>query len=82
MLPKLITKMDVVAKTGLPIANTLDWVNLSYQDSIQVPDDAWADLDAAKQLFVTAKDRAAADSKFAQTANIQVAVTFNPRLCR
>jgi peptide/nickel transport system substrate-binding protein len=80
MLPKLVTKMDVVAKTGLPISKTLDWVNLSFQDNIAVPDDAWADWDATKQVFLTAKDRAAADKKYAQTANVQVTVTFNPDL--
>ena len=80
MIPKLITKMDVVAKTGLPIAKTLDWVNLTTQDTIAVPDDAWADWDATSQTFITAKDRAAADSKYTQTANIQVTVTFNPDL--
>jgi peptide/nickel transport system substrate-binding protein len=82
MIPKLITKMDVVAKTGLPIAKSLDWVNVSFQDNIAVPDDAWADWDAAKQVFVTAKDRAAADKKYAQTANVQMTVTFNPDLLK
>jgi peptide/nickel transport system substrate-binding protein len=78
MIPKLITKMDVVAKTGLPIAKNLDWANLTFQDSIAVPDDAWSDWDAKAQTFITAKDRATADKKFAQTANVQVTVTFNP----
>ncbi len=78
MLPKLVQKADVVVKTGLPVAKTLDWVNLTTADSIAVPDDAWADWDATKQEFVTAKDRAAADPNYKQTANVQVTVTFNP----
>ena len=85
-IPKLITKMDVVAKTGLPIAKTLDWVSLNFQDNIAVPDDAWADWDATNQVFISAKDRAAAaaanptgpDGKYTQTANVQMTVTFSP----
>lgn len=80
MMPKLIQKMDVVAKTGLPVTKTLDWVNLSTADSIAVPDDAWADWDAKAQTFISAKDRAAADSTYKQTALAQVTVTFNPDL--
>jgi peptide/nickel transport system substrate-binding protein len=79
-LPKLVTTADVVAKTGLPIASNLSWVKLSFQDSIAVPDDAWADWDAKSQTFITAKDRAAADSTYKQTANVQVTVTYTPDL--
>jgi len=79
-IPKLITKAEVVAKTGLPISKSLDWVDLKFQDSITVPDDAWADWNATTQTFVTAKDRAAADSKYALTANTQVTVTYTPDL--
>jgi peptide/nickel transport system substrate-binding protein len=86
MIPKLISKMDVVAKTGLPIAKTLDWVNLTFQDNIAVPDDAWADWDATNQVFISSKDRAAAaaadpkspDAKYTQTANVSMTVTFSP----
>jgi peptide/nickel transport system substrate-binding protein len=82
----------VVVKTGLPVAKTLDWVNLSFQDSIAVPDDAWADWDATKQVFISAKDRLAAataakakdpkaaDAGYAQTANMQVTFTYSPDL--
>jgi peptide/nickel transport system substrate-binding protein len=86
MIPKLVTKMDVVAKTGLPIAKTLDWISLNFQDNIAVPDDAWADWDATNQVFISAKDRGAAaakdpkgpDGKYTQTANVQMTVTFSP----
>jgi peptide/nickel transport system substrate-binding protein len=79
-LPKLVTKADVVAKTGLPIAKSLDWVNLTFQDTIAVPDDAWADWNAASQTFISAKDRAAADSTYKQTANVMETVTYSPDL--
>jgi peptide/nickel transport system substrate-binding protein len=79
-LPKLITSAAVVAKTGLPVAKSLDWLTLTTQDSITVPDDAWADWDAAKQVFITSKDRAAADNTYKQTANEQVTVTYSPDL--
>ncbi len=87
-LPKLIVKGDVVAKTGLPVAKNLDWVTLSFQPSIAVPDDAWADWNAKTQTFITAKDRAAAaaanpkgpDGSYTQTANVQITVTYTPDL--
>lgn len=79
-LPKMVQKADIIAKTGLPITKTLDWVTLKFQDNIAVPDDAWADWDATKQTFITAADRAKADPKFKQTANVQSTVTFSPDL--
>jgi peptide/nickel transport system substrate-binding protein len=91
-MPKLVTKMELVAKTGLPINKTLDWVTLTSADSIAVPDDAWADWDAKTQTFITAKDRLAnakaavakdpkaADGGYTQTANVQMTVTFTPDL--
>ncbi len=79
-VPKLASKLDVVAKTGLPIAKSTNWVTLSFKDTIAVPDDAWADWDAAKQVFISAKDRAAADKTYKQEANTQVTVTYNPDL--
>jgi peptide/nickel transport system substrate-binding protein len=79
-MAKLVTKADVVAKTGLPINKTLDYVTLKTADSIAVPDDAWADWDAKAQTFISAKDRAAADKTYTQTANIQVTVTYTPDL--
>jgi peptide/nickel transport system substrate-binding protein len=66
--PQRIEKADVVAQTGLPISKTLDWVTLSFQDKIDVPADAWADWDAAKQEFVPAGD--------GLTAKVKVTVTY------
>jgi peptide/nickel transport system substrate-binding protein len=67
-LPQRIERMDVVAKTGLPIAKTLDWVNLTFQDQIDVPADAWADWDAATQQFIPAGE--------GKTANVKVTVYY------
>ncbi len=87
-IPKLVASADVVAKTGTPIVKSLDWVNLSFQDSIAVPDDAWASWDATNQVFITAKDRAAdaaanpkgANAGYTQTAVVQTTVTYSPDL--
>ncbi len=79
-MPKLITKGELVAKKGLPIVKNADWDTVTTADTIAVPDDAWADWDAAKQVFVTAKERAAADKTFVQTANIKTTITYIPDL--
>jgi len=56
-LPKLVERAELVAKEGLPIASTLDWVDLSFESDIQVPEDAWVDWDAAEQRFITAAEK-------------------------
>ncbi|MCJ7583351.1 MAG: ABC transporter substrate-binding protein [Anaerolineales bacterium] len=48
---------DVVIQTGLPVGTNLDWVNLSFEDTITVPADAWVDWDAANQVFITAGEK-------------------------
>ena len=55
--PQRIEKADVVIKEGLPVGATLDWVNLSFADEIQVPTDAWSDWNAAEQRFITVAER-------------------------
>jgi peptide/nickel transport system substrate-binding protein len=67
-MPQRIEKMDVVAKTGLPIGKTLNWVNLSFQDSIPVPATAWADWDAKTQTFIPAGE--------GKTALVKATVTY------
>ncbi|HEX7434505.1 MAG TPA: ABC transporter substrate-binding protein [Anaerolineaceae bacterium] len=91
-MPKLAVKADMIAETGLPIAKSSDWITLKFQDSIAVPDDAWADWDPVKQVFITAKERAAAaatalaadpkapDGGYKQVAKTQVTVTYTPDL--
>lgn len=70
--PLRIEKADVVAKEGLPISKTYDWVSLSFEPEIKVPGDAWVDWDAKAQTFITA------DTKFpdGQTALTKVTVTY------
>jgi len=55
--PLRAEKADVVIQTGLPVATNLDWVNLSFEDTITVPADAWVDWDAATQKFITAGEK-------------------------
>lgn len=56
-IPQRIEKAEVVAKEGLPIVKTLDWVDLKFEPEIKVPEDAWVDWDAANQKFITAKEK-------------------------
>ena len=56
-LPNRVEKAELVVKTGLPVAKTLDWVDLTFQDEIVVPDDAWVDWDAENQKFITAAEK-------------------------
>jgi peptide/nickel transport system substrate-binding protein len=55
--PLRAEKADVVIQTGLPVATNLDWVNLSFEDTITVPGDAWVDWDATTQKFITAAEK-------------------------
>jgi peptide/nickel transport system substrate-binding protein len=54
--PQRLERAEVVIQEGLPVAKTLDWVDLSFEPEITVPDDAWADWDAAEQRFLTAAE--------------------------
>lgn len=55
--PQRIERAEVVAKEGLPIAKSLDWVDLKFEPEIKVPADAWADWDAANQKFITVGEK-------------------------
>jgi peptide/nickel transport system substrate-binding protein len=55
-LPQRIERAEVFMQTGLPVFKTLDWVDLQFVDSIEVPDDAWVDWDAEQQRFLTASE--------------------------
>lgn len=55
--PLRATGADVVIQTGLPVATNLDWVNLTFEDTITVPADAWVDWDAETQMFITAGEK-------------------------
>ncbi len=66
--PQRAAKLEVTAKTGLPIAKTLDWVDLKFADTIEVPADAWVDWDAEAQTFIPAGA--------GKTANVKVTWTY------
>jgi peptide/nickel transport system substrate-binding protein len=55
--PLRAEKADLVVQTGLPVGTNLDWVNLSFEDTITVPADAWVDWDATNQKFITAGEK-------------------------
>jgi peptide/nickel transport system substrate-binding protein len=55
--PLRIESADVVAQAGLPIAENLGWVNLSFEDTVTVPADTWVDWDAETQTFITAGEK-------------------------
>lgn len=56
-IPNRIERADVVVKEGFPTGATLDWVSLSFEPEITVPDDAWVDWDATNQVFITASEK-------------------------
>ncbi|MHB1317299.1 MAG: ABC transporter substrate-binding protein, partial [Anaerolineae bacterium] len=56
VLPQRVERAEVVVKEGLPVVSTLDWVTLEFAPEIVVPDDAWADWDAATGKFLTAAE--------------------------
>jgi peptide/nickel transport system substrate-binding protein len=70
--PQRIESASVVVKEGLPVGVTLDWVDLSFEPEIVVPDDAWVDWDPVNQVFITAAE------KYTQTmtANVKSTVVY------
>jgi len=60
--PLRAEKADLVVQTGLPVKTNLNWVNLTFQDAIAVPADAWVDWDPVTQTFKTAGDGVTAKS--------------------
>lgn len=76
-MPKLVQKAEVVAQEGLPIANNSeDWLTLSFEKEITVPEDAWADWDPVAQKFITVKE------KFPEgvTSKTKTVVIYRPEL--
>ncbi len=55
--PLRAEKADLVVQTGIPVKTNLDWVNLSFEDTITVPADAWVDWDPAAGKFITAGEK-------------------------
>jgi len=54
--PSRAERAEVVVQEGFPMSKTLDWVDLSFEPQIIVPDDAWAGWDAENQVFLTAAE--------------------------
>jgi peptide/nickel transport system substrate-binding protein len=67
-LPNRMDRAEVVVQEGLPVFVTLDWVALSFEPEIVVPEDAWADWDAEAQQFITVGEKLAADIEAAEAA--------------
>lgn len=74
--PQRIDRAEVFIREGLPVAKTLDWVDLTFVPEIEVPADAWIDWDAAEQRFITVGE------KYTQTltSNAKVVVYYPPEL--
>lgn len=70
--PQRIESGEIYAGVGLVITKTLDWVTLTFSPTIEVPDDAWVDWDAANQIWITAADKYTQT----QTARIKSVVTY------
>ena len=67
-LPQRAESLTVVAKEGLPIASTFDWVSLSFAPEVAVPADAWGNWDATTQTFVPVGEGV--------TSNVKVTWTY------
>lgn len=70
--PQRVEKAEVVVQEGLPVAKTLDWLDLKFEKEITIPDDAWVDWDAANQKFITASEKYTST----QTTLSKVTVTY------
>jgi len=52
-LPQRLEKAEVTVQDGLPVSKSLDWVDLNFEPTITVPENAWIDWDATEQRFIT-----------------------------
>lgn len=62
--PQRIESAQLVAKEGLPISKSLDWIDLQFAPEITIPDDAWVDWDPIAQKFLTVADAKAAAENY------------------
>jgi peptide/nickel transport system substrate-binding protein len=56
-LPQRLEKAEVTVQSGLPVAQTYDWVTLEFADEIVVPGDVWVDWDVENEVFITAEEK-------------------------
>jgi len=70
--PQRVESAEVYVKSGLVVTKTLDWLTMTFSDTIPVPDDAWVDWDVDNEVWITAGD------KFTQTqyANVKSVVSY------
>lgn len=54
--PQRIESATVTVQEELPVTKTLDWVELEFAPTIEVPDDALVDWDATNQVWLTASE--------------------------
>lgn len=54
--PNRIERAELTVREGYPMAVSSDWVTLSFEPEVTVPDDAWAGWDAENQVFLTAAE--------------------------
>ncbi len=55
--PQRVASAELYVGTGTLITKTLDWVTLNFSDTIELPEDAWVDWDAANQVWITAGEK-------------------------
>ena len=55
--PQRIQSAELVARQGLVVTSTHDWLDLSFAPDIPVPADVWVDWDAVSQTFITAAEK-------------------------
>jgi peptide/nickel transport system substrate-binding protein len=55
--PDRIESAELVYQEGLPIQQNLDWLTVTTEPEIAVPEDAWVDWDATEQRFITAAEK-------------------------
>jgi len=51
--PRRFDRAEIIVEEGLPVSKTHDWVDLTFEPEIVVPEDAWADWDPVEQRFLT-----------------------------
>lgn len=61
--PQRITEAEVYVERGLPITKALDWVDLGFVDTVEVPTDAWYGWDANTQEIIMAPNGTTAKAK-------------------
>ena len=51
-----VERAELTVREGYPMAVSSDWVTLTFEPEVVVPDDAWAGWDAENQVFLTAAE--------------------------